>query len=702
MDISTHNEESDMHHPLRGIGIVSRGIGKIPHLSSFLEGDIVWCRGRVKQKITAVAGWGVKATAERARHFATRNNVPYLALEDGFLRSFGLGVNKVPPLSIVVDDVGIYYDASRPSLLENILNTSGWESDNLITNAQRAISLILEHGLSKYNHAPDAPVSLFKNTERPKVLVVDQTQGDMSVVLGLADKSSFDRVYEAARHENPDAEIYIKTHPDVIAGKKKGYLTDIKKDENTVIIREDINPPSLIRNMDRVYVVSSHLGFEALLLNKPVTCFGMPFYAGWGVTDDRVLCPRRVRKRTVLEIFAAAYLKYARYIDPVTGRRGGIFDVIEHIVRQKRFAGQDAENLYCFGFSLWKRENVRPFLKSPQNRVIFVRNARQARNNGIEKNSRIVVWGHNESEEVKELASSLGISIWRLEDGFIRSVGLGSDLIRPFSLVMDRRGIYYDPGRESDLEWVLNTYEFTPAILERAALLRRLIVDNKITKYNTEANIPLSIRPKPSQKVIFVPGQVEDDASITMGAGGIKTNENLLRHVRLINPDAFVIYKPHPDVLAKNRKGKVSLSIIQELCNHLETRASVISCIETADEIHTLTSLTGFDAILRGKKVVTYGIPFYAGWGLTKDSVCIPRRTRKLTLAELIAGVLLIYPRYWDWESRGFVECETIVTRIMQRRTEIETKGQLHILQPRYMTRQARKISFLLKGWLHR
>lgn len=677
-------------------------MSKIPHLASFLNDNVVFCPSHFNKEITKITGWGVKAKSKRARRFAARKNLPYISIEDGFLRSFGLGVKKTPPLSIVVDDVGIYYDATRPSLLENILNSDGWETDSLMEDAQKAMSLVVENSLSKYNHAPDAPESMFRNTDSKKVLVADQTLGDMSVVLGMADKSSFEKIYEMARIENPDAEIYIKIHPDVIAGKKKGYLTGIKTDSNTFIIHEDINPFSLIKKMDRVYVVTSQLGFEALLLNKPVTCFGMPFYAGWGVTDDRVLCPGRIRKRTVLEIFAAAYLKYARYICPVTGKTGTIFDVIEHIVRQRRFAGRDPENLYCFGFSVWKRENVRPFLKNPKNNVIFVRNARQARNKGINKNCRILVWGHNDSEEVKKLAFTLGISIWRLEDGFIRSVGLGSDLIRPMSLVMDRRGIYYNPGRESDLEWILNNYEFTPDILERAELLRRLIVDEKITKYNTEANIPLSIRPKISQKVSFVPGQVEDDASIIMGAGQIKTNENLLRQVRLTNTEAFIIYKPHPDVLAKNRKGMVSLDIIQRLCDHIETKASVISCIEAADEIHTMTSLTGFDALLRDKKVVTYGAPFYAGWGLTTDSVSISRRTRSLTLTKLIAGALLLYPRYWDWESRGFVECETIVNRIMKKREQIENKGRIHILQPGYITRQARKLSLLLNGWLHR
>jgi capsular polysaccharide export protein len=393
-----------------------------------------------------------------------------------------------------VDNIGIYYDATRLSLLENILNSEGWQTPEIMQNAEMAVSLIVKHNLSKYNHAPDVPLSLFGEKRKKRILVVDQTFNDMSVALGMADEGSFRAMYDAALKENPDADIYIKIHPDVIAGKKKGYLADIRYNEHAFLITEDVNPLSLIRLMDRVYVVTSQMGFEALLLNKPVTCFGMPFYAGWGITDDRVSCSRRIKKRSVLKIFAAAYLKYARYINPSTGERGAIFDVIEHLIRQKRYASMNSHDYYCLGFRWWKHGYVRPFLKGLNNKVVFAKNVKDALQNGLNRQSKIVVWGHNETEELKNLAASLNIPIWRVEDGFIRSVGLGSDLVRPMSLVVDRRGIYYDPSTESDLEWILNNYEFTPDLLTRAERLRQLIIANRITKYNIEPFMPPSIK----------------------------------------------------------------------------------------------------------------------------------------------------------------------------------------------------------------
>src|SRR3546814_2472702 len=121
--------------------------------------------------------------------------------------------------------------------------------------------------------------------------------------------------------------------------------------------------------------------------------------------------------------------------------------------------------------------------------------------------------------------------------------------------------------------------------------------------------------------VILVPGQVEDDASIRFGCTDVRTNIALLKAARAARPDAFIVYKPHPDVVSGNRMGKIQLAEAQKWADHIEMELSVTSCIDACAEVHTMTSLTGFDALLRGQHVVTYGPPFYAGWGLTGDKI---------------------------------------------------------------------------------
>ncbi|MFC0471055.1 hypothetical protein ACFFHM_11325 [Halalkalibacter kiskunsagensis] len=317
------------------IGVLSKGIQIIPNLDSFVKGRFEFDPRSNVKNLDFIAGWGYKPSAEKALKFAKEHNLPYLALEDGFLRSRGLGVDGDPPLSVCVDDVGVYYDATKPSRLENILNKDTWITSEIIETAKEAMSLIADNYLSKYNHAPMIDETIFKKNNRKRVLIVDQTYGDMSIQLGLANADDFMKMYESAIKEHPDADFYIKTHPDVISGKKQGNITDLKLNKNTTLISTDCNPISLIEQVDVVYVVTSQFGFEALMLGKEVHCFGMPFYAGWGVTNDRKQVGRRKKNRTIEEIFAAAYLIYPRYINPESGKPGTIFDVIDYLIEGK-------------------------------------------------------------------------------------------------------------------------------------------------------------------------------------------------------------------------------------------------------------------------------------------------------------------------------------------------------------------------------
>jgi len=139
------------------------------------------------------------------------------------------------------------------------------------------------------------------------VLVIDQTYRDSSVGCGMADAGSFERILQSAISENPDAEIIVKTHPEVISGRKKGYMTNLDN-KQIKVISENVNPWSLIDMVNKVYVVTSQFGFEALLAGCEVVCFGAPFYSGWGLTDDRMTVFRRKGATPSLEqLFAAVY-----------------------------------------------------------------------------------------------------------------------------------------------------------------------------------------------------------------------------------------------------------------------------------------------------------------------------------------------------------------------------------------------------------
>ena len=272
------------------------------------------------------------------------------------------------------------------------------------------------------------------------------------------------------------------------------------------------------------------------------------------------------------------------------------------------------------GFRRWRAWNLGPLLRAAAGHVVFARDvvAAQALRPGPQ--DRVMVWGAGSPAGLDALIATSGARLVRIEDGFIRSVGLGSDLIVPRSLVFDEEGIYFDATRPSRLERVLATGVFDPALCARAAALRSLIVDRSLTKYNVESDFPAQWD-SGGRPVVLVPGQVETDASIALGGGTVRTNRAVLQAARAARPDAFVVYKPHPDVITGNRRGRLAADA-RVLADHVETRASIIACLARTDAVHTMTSLAGFDALLRGIDVVTYGAPFYAGWGLTED--CAP------------------------------------------------------------------------------
>lgn len=314
------------------VGIFSKGILKtVPYLEVFFQDRVVY-NPRNPDGLTAIAGWGHKPTAKKARKKAKEWNLPYLALEDGFIRSVGLGFEE-PPLSLIVDPVGIYYDANQPSLLENIINSGEvGKNDRLMETGKKALDFILKYKISKYNNGLPLPKDYFPKTDRERVLLIDQTFGDMSVKLGLADEKSFREMLDFVGKKHEYASVYVKLHPDTIKGKKKGYLSRMKIPRSFNLIKENFNSIDLLQYFDIIYTVSSQMGFEALLLGKEVVCFGMPFYAGWGLTKDMLFCGRRKAKPSLLELFTACYVAYPRYINPNMQRLGGIFDVLEYLV----------------------------------------------------------------------------------------------------------------------------------------------------------------------------------------------------------------------------------------------------------------------------------------------------------------------------------------------------------------------------------
>lgn len=346
--------------------------------------------------------------------------------------------------------------------------------------------------------------------------------------------------------------------------------------------------------------------------------------------------------------------------------------------------------IYALNFPPWKR----PYLASclVDHELRWVRKHQE-----IPPGAMVAVWGRVDNP----MAMERGWRTVQVEDGFIRSVGLGAELSKPASWVLDHRGIYFDATTPSDLEYMLNTDTFEASELARARALREFIVQAHLTKYNLGRSGWR--RPRGRSRVLLVPGQVEADASIRYGSPQVRTNLELLQRVRARNPDAWIVFKAHPDVVSGFRPDANDISTYARWCDEYLTEENMAVLLEEVDEIHCITSLAGFEAMLRNVKVVCYGQPFYAGWGLTEDIYPHPRRRKMRQLDELVAAALIRYPRYFSLHTHKCVSPEQALSELeaLHRRYNGRLPWWRLALRPAIRTIAHMRRRWSDRGWTH-
>jgi capsular polysaccharide export protein len=371
-------------------------------------------------------------------------------------------------------------------------------------------------------------------------------------------------------------------------------------------------------------------------------------------------------------------------VDPFTGDPTSTFEAIRLCGFWRQLIDSNRDIGSAVGFAFWKRPTVAPLLWDGSSPVRFV-----SRLKDVDSSRTVAIWKARTPPELLDKLECGDFLLAEVEDGFIRSSGLGADCIPPLSIVVDRIGVHFDPSRPSELEQLLENGAFPAALLERAGRLRQLIVSSGVGKYGTGGS---ALARRNSRAHVLVPGQVEDDRAVLCGAG-LAANLELLRHVRQERPDAHIIYKPHPDVEAGHRAGTLADADCLRFADEIVRGESISALIDLSDEVHVISSLAGFEALVRGKPVTTYGAPFYAGWGLTTDLGPVPARRRaRRSVDELIAAVLLLYPRYLDPVSGLPCPPEILIRRIAEG-TSAQREGvvvQLRRLQGRWKKRLAR------------
>ena len=432
-----------------------RAGGAIPRRLYVRNGGFLWTRGAARmRRILSLSGyevalgtpgagdfvgvWGASPTAHRGAALADRTGATLVTVEDAFLRSLQPGRAGEAPLGLLIDGDGVHFDAARPSGLERLLAEHPLDDTAILDRARGAIARMRAAHLSKYSAtrtdiAPPAP---------GYVLVVDQTVGDASVRASGGDRARFLEMLTAARMEHPGKRVLIRTHPETAHGFRPGHYEPKDTGEGIALQDENLSPWLLLEGAVAVYTLSSQLGFEAILAGHRPRVFGTPFYAGWGLTEDEERTPRRRRRLTRAQLFAGAMILYPAWYDPYRDAACEIEDVLAALEAQARAWREDRAGWVASGMRLWKRPSLQAFF-GYRERLRFEDDVEKARVIAARDGRRRMVWAG------KACGSDDAV---RVEDGFLRSRGLGAALVPPLSLVADDLGIYYDPSRPSRLE----------------------------------------------------------------------------------------------------------------------------------------------------------------------------------------------------------------------------------------------------------
>lgn len=346
----------------------------------------------------------------------------------------------------------------------------------------------------------------------------------------------------------------------------------------------------------------------------------------------------------------------------------------EDAAKNKKNLKEGKPKIFVVGFSTWKTY-LRMYF-SDYDLIFLPKDIKKSQFNAqyrkdilsLKKSCQVFIWGFKAPEYILEFLKNEKISTKFVEDGFVRSIALGATKTPPMSLCLDSQAPYFDARHQTDIEDLLNNYFLTEDQVFLAKKKLQEFVGSGVSKYNDSPDIDsVRLYGRKTKKRVLVIGQVEDDASIQYGCEKKIDNNELVRLAYKENPDAEIIYKPHPDVLSGHRKHLSNPEDVSNICKIVRDHVSLPSSFSTIDHVYTITSLAGLEAAFRGIKVTTVGAPFYSCWGITDSRQVVERRKRKLELYELFYISYYVYPKYFDTKNGEEKSLEYVIDEVRKK-----------------------------------
>lgn len=625
--------------PLPSLFVLSSGGLTRPPIKRILQLSGYDVRLGVPGDDDLVGVWGNNPLSINGEIVPTDRKTGMVRVEDAWLRSLFPGRSATAPVGLLIDETGAHYDATQPSELETLLATHPLDDTALLDRARGSIERLKEAHLTKYS-AVDPHV---KAPNPGYVLVIDQTEGDASVHACGADRNRFLEMLFVAQEEHPGAPVLIKCHPETSQGFRAGFFSDADTNGRITLNTDPISPWSLLEGAIAVYTVSSQLGFEAIFAGHKPRVFGAPFYAGWGLTEDEFPVQRRQRRLSRAQLFAAAVLIYPKWYDPFTDALCPFETALENLAADTRAWRVDRHGWVASGVAAEMQANVQSIFGGfvP---VQFEDAPAVARTSG----KPWMVWSGNKTLGHRDA--------FGLAPGLLQGVIPDETANAPLSLIVEEAGTHGDLIKPNSLEALITARAtLRPDQQRRAeALIRAITAAGGNTVERAAGPITL-----PEGRRILVAGVAQDGS--TPQDNNCPTNAALLSAAREHNPDACLIY-----CTASDTRGDADTPA-EKHADLVAQDADRTYLLENVSEVWTSTSILGFEALIRNVPVTTLGVPFYAGWNLTKDLAKVPpRRRAEPDLAGLVHACLIDYPRYHHPDLQRPCPVETALSWLTQ------------------------------------
>ncbi|WP_420604666.1 hypothetical protein [Methylobacterium sp.] len=453
-----------------------------------------------------------------------------------------------------------------------------------------------------------------------------------------------------------------------------------EKIQNESFVRIDqsgfyrVTPFEALNHCDAHISVNSTMLFEALLLGKPsISARYIDFESFWQNTSIEFAHSEAELEKLLINYiskshmptrdltWANEYLAPGAFDGGAAGRIGKQLDDIfigkyplssydsdkEYVMCRQKSGGNIAISNY--GINSSQHRFIKKLLDADN--VGEPRNASQAMNY-----DHFFKWNPDFKYDVPNFSvhfAAIGKRPIYIEKGFIGFYGYDDISAPPLSVFVDDMGPLNGHQNINRLHSILNSdYELTSSETDLVKQFIKVIVSNKFSSDLGAIQLDLNhLRTRDRGILLVYKGESTDteESRSTRFEHFLEMVYNACRNEK----DADILISFSPGVTDDASTDTVYSSIkwllrLQDNIKIVPHRTNSYSMFEVADEVWTLSSIIGFEALLADKVVRCFSPTFYSGRSLTIDEPVLPHHPTERTVYEIFYAAYVMQSRYFN------------------------------------------------------